>query len=143
MHLLGRSGLDDPARRPDGKLLRRRGLELERHAFGARVAQAERGGDILADLEAEAELVGCGGVGGGGRGGFGGGGEGRGERERRGGREEEGEVGGFSLLPAAACCCLLLPCKEDLPSLCLLPGSSLRSSPAAMVSDSCFFFPRK
>ena len=56
MHLLGRARLDNPARRPDGKLFRGGRLELEGDAVGARVVEAERGGDVLAELEAEAEL---------------------------------------------------------------------------------------
>lgn len=58
MHLLGRPRLDDPARRPDGKLLRGRRLELEGDAVRPGVAEAERGRDVLAELEAEAELRG-------------------------------------------------------------------------------------
>ena len=83
MHLLGRPGLNDPARRPDGELFRRGRLELERDAVRARVVQAERGGDVLAELEAEAELRGC-------CRGWEGGGGGRG---RLGGRRLSGERG--------------------------------------------------
>lgn len=56
VHLLGRARLDNPARRPDGELFRGGRLELEGDAVGARIVEAERGGDVLAELEAEAEL---------------------------------------------------------------------------------------
>lgn len=59
MDLLCRARLDDPGRRPHGELLGRRRLELERDAVGPGVVEAERGRDVLAELEAELELRGC------------------------------------------------------------------------------------